>query len=174
MVGEYFLENPNNYEEINHKDFNRSNNKVENLEWISHEDNIKYSVSNDRFKSKKKIKIKQYDLNGNLIKIWDSILDIKKELNLESISACCKGRRNTIGNFVWRYENDDFNKYRTKKYKGRKVGQYTKDGKLINTFESIAEAERFNGWEHSKCNISRCCNGLMKSSNGYVWKYLDL
>jgi len=36
--------------EVNHKDFNRKNNNVENLEWISHSDNVKYSWKNGRYK----------------------------------------------------------------------------------------------------------------------------
>ena len=43
LVAMTYLDNPDNLSEINHKDFNRQNNNLENLEWISHEDNILYS-----------------------------------------------------------------------------------------------------------------------------------
>ena len=44
IVAEAFIPNPNNLPEVNHKDCNRANNNVENLEWCTHIDNIKYSI----------------------------------------------------------------------------------------------------------------------------------
>ena len=44
MVAEAFLPNPNNLPEVNHKDNNRKNNCVDNLEWCTHEYNIQYSI----------------------------------------------------------------------------------------------------------------------------------
>lgn len=43
LVAEHFLENPNGYTEVNHKDFNRTNNRIDNLEWCTHKDNVRYS-----------------------------------------------------------------------------------------------------------------------------------
>lgn len=40
LVGSTFLDNPNNFSDINHKDYNKENNCYENLEWMSHIDNI--------------------------------------------------------------------------------------------------------------------------------------
>lgn len=45
-------DDPINKTEVNHKDFNRANWKIENLEWISHGDNIRYSVDAGRYKGK--------------------------------------------------------------------------------------------------------------------------
>lgn len=49
--------------------------------------------------------IYQYDLNKNLIKIWDCISDIKEELNIKGcvISACCLGRTKTSHGYIWKY-----------------------------------------------------------------------
>ena len=44
MVAEAFIPNPNNLPEVNHKDCDRTNNCVENLEWCTHFDNIQYSI----------------------------------------------------------------------------------------------------------------------------------
>lgn len=46
LVALAFLPNPNNFIEVNHKDFNRVNNNVENLEWCSRKYNIKYTALN--------------------------------------------------------------------------------------------------------------------------------
>ena len=39
-------DNPNYKKEVNHKDYDRTNNNVDNLEWISHADNVRYSICN--------------------------------------------------------------------------------------------------------------------------------
>lgn len=46
LVGIAFVPNPNNLPEINHKDYNRANPKADNLEWITHRDNVLYSLCN--------------------------------------------------------------------------------------------------------------------------------
>lgn len=43
LVAEYFLDNPDNLPQVNHKDCNKSNNHVSNLEWVSAADNIRHS-----------------------------------------------------------------------------------------------------------------------------------
>ena len=48
MVAKLFINNINNYPEVNHKDFDRTNNHVDNLEWETHEYNIKYTVLHNR------------------------------------------------------------------------------------------------------------------------------
>lgn len=48
LVAEAFLDNPNNYSDVNHIDCDRRNNRVENLEWMTHGNNIKYSYDNEK------------------------------------------------------------------------------------------------------------------------------
>lgn len=65
--------------------------------------------------TKKNIKIKQYDMDGNYIRTYDSIVIAKEKTGATNISACAKGNRPQSGGYVWRYENDDFDKYPTNK-----------------------------------------------------------
>lgn len=46
MVASVFIPNPNNYPIINHKDCNKQNNNVDNLEWCSYSDNTRHAMSN--------------------------------------------------------------------------------------------------------------------------------
>lgn len=46
LVALAYIPNPDNLPEVNHKDYNRKNANVHNLEWISHADNVRYSVCN--------------------------------------------------------------------------------------------------------------------------------
>ena len=56
--------------------------------------------------------VAQYDKQTNeLIKIWDSMMDVQRELGIanSNISECCKGKRKSTGGFVWRYVEEDSN-----------------------------------------------------------------
>lgn len=48
LVAKAFILNPNNLSDVNHKDFDRSNSCVDNLEWISHKENVGYSIDAGR------------------------------------------------------------------------------------------------------------------------------
>ena len=50
-------------------------------------------------------KINQYDLDGNYIKTWNNMGEIKRELGIShcTISDCCRGKQNTSGGFIWKY-----------------------------------------------------------------------
>lgn len=50
-------------------------------------------------------KVLQFDLLGNLIKEWDSMIQISNELNISTynITQCCKGNKISIGGFKWKY-----------------------------------------------------------------------
>jgi DNA-dependent RNA polymerase auxiliary subunit epsilon len=104
LVAVHFIENIQGLPIINHKDENKENNHVENLEWCSLSYNVLYSLYNrDPLavrKTKKWVpsnrqrnirKIDQFDLQDNLVKTWDSFINIKYELskNESSVRDCC-------------------------------------------------------------------------------------
>lgn len=109
LVAEAFVDNLNKDKYINHKDENKSNNNANNLEWCSFEYNINYGTRNKRASKnligKNSKPVCQYDYEGNLIKKWNSILEIEKELGFSAsnICACCKGRYKGMYNYIWKY-----------------------------------------------------------------------
>jgi hypothetical protein len=104
LVALAFIPNDYNLPCINHKDENKQNNKVENLEWCTVKQNTNYGTSIERASEAKKIPIIQYTLDGEFIRIWDSITQAEQELNLSHISDCCKNKRNKCGGYIWRYK----------------------------------------------------------------------
>ena len=104
IVAQAFIPNPNNLPQVNHKDENKQNNRVDNLEWCTAKYNSNYGSRNERISKK----INQYDLNGNFIKTWDSIIQVEKELNIfhSRIIEVCKNKRKQIGGYVWRYADE--------------------------------------------------------------------
>lgn len=114
LVALAFIPNPENHKCVNHKDENKENNHVSNLEWVTHKENCNYGTRNERTSKTKKGKpqykqrkpILQYTLDGEFIRDWDSITTASKELNIDksSITSCCKGRYKTSNGYIWRYK----------------------------------------------------------------------
>ena len=116
LVALTFIPNPNNYQTVNHKDENKLNNKVSNLEWLSLQDNLDYGTGRKRAglskrgeKNGRSKKIKQYDKQGNLLNVFSSGADAALSLNkypqgVKNINACANGRLHTAYGYVWRFE----------------------------------------------------------------------
>lgn len=105
LVCTAFLENPNNYPCINHKDENRLNNNADNLEWCTVKYNNSYGTNIMRRAKARSRAVVQMDLDGKVIKRWDSLKEAKKSLNIKGtgITAACRGRQHTSGGYRWCY-----------------------------------------------------------------------
>lgn len=101
LVAETFIPNPNNLPCINHKDENKSNNIVNNLEWC---DYLYNNLYNDKHK-KNWVKVKQLDKNHNIINIFESVTEASKITNILQckISNCLNNRQKTAGGYHWEY-----------------------------------------------------------------------
>ena len=106
LVALTFITNPLNLPTVNHKDLNKGNNKVDNLEWASYTDQINHYYNNCKNKKKQKGQlIVQMTKENKIIKQFISINDAAKELNIDpkSISKCCKNDKKykTSGNYIF-------------------------------------------------------------------------
>ena len=103
LVAMAYLPNPENLPEINHKDENKTNNCLQNLEWCDRKYNINYGNCIERSSSKHKKPILQYDLDGNFIREWPSATDVGREVRC-NIKECLRGRRKTAYGYKWVYK----------------------------------------------------------------------
>ena len=107
LVSQAFIPNQNNLPEVNHKDEDKENNSVHNLEWCTDKYNTNYGTRNQRVSDKLSKPVLQYEKSGAFVREWKSTQDVQRNLN------------------------------------------------------------------YGQCNISRCCNGILKTAYGYIWKYKD-
>lgn len=105
LVAEAFIPNPNNLPLINHKDEDKTNNSVENLEWCDLKYNVNYGTAIERCHDKQKKPIIQMTMDGEIVKEYESITDAVNCGFLRSkISLCCNGKRKSSGGFRWKFK----------------------------------------------------------------------
>lgn len=161
-----FIDNPNNFPQVNHKDYNKKNNCVTNLEWCNSEYNQRYSHALTTY---------QYDLKGNFIQKWDAIVDAATALNIPttSISKCCKGVLSTTNNYIFLYNKEIENRLAAvqNKYKCKckSVSSYDLNGKFLKRFSSVTEAASY--YKASLKSVILCCKGIKMSNNKIIFKY---
>ena len=169
LVAEAFIPNPDNLPQINHKNYNKQDNTVDNLEWCTNEYNQRYSST---------LKINQYSINGKFIRVWGAISDASKALGIPTtnISKCCKGKILTINHFIFLYEKDRDISVRLEKIKNRRncrnkqVSSFDANMCLLKTFDSVKEAAAY--YKFSPKTVIECCKGIRQFNKLITFKYV--
>lgn len=91
--------------EINHKDENKENNHIENLELITRLENIRYGTRSRRQAMKLTKPVYQYTLDKKFVKFWEGGAPeiFKHGYNKSCISECCRGVQAYYRGFLWSY-----------------------------------------------------------------------
>ena len=200
LVAEAFIPNddPENKTEINHKNYKRDDNRVENLEWVSHQENMDYSYDNIQEGLKKKwedqeFREKMKETSSNLMKEnnkdpefqvkrleglkkkWeDQEFRERKKEGLKKRNEDPEFQVKRLEGLKKKWEDEDFRKRRVEaviEAKRRPVEQYNIDGELVGTYPSLTAAQEATGIIYQ--NINHVLKGRQLTAGGYKWKYKE-
>jgi hypothetical protein len=118
LVAQAYIENPNNFSQVDHLDGNKKNNVSSNLEWVTREENAKRSHQDPRRKNTK-TSVCQYEKDGTTLRKYESITEATKtgEFKLSSIGRACNGtiKSQFHKGYIWRYDDSVIEKSKKKR-----------------------------------------------------------
>lgn len=194
LVAMLFVPNPYGYNEINHIDGNKQNNYYENLEWCTHQHNMRHAFDTGLDSVAKGIlnpcskPFFQFDLEGNVIQHWNCVRECaeylfehderaKREFSsvtslAVNISHTLNRKHQTCCGYNFGFDIKAPNII----YEVREkpvVAIDKKTGEKIY-FAGVKKTEGYtmpNGKKAIATIVSKCCKGKRNSHAGYTWKY---
>lgn len=105
LIAETFLPNDDPTKEVNHINECKSDNRVCNLEWISHIENVNHATCQERKvkNNKQRCEVIQLTKSGEFVAEYNSFKEAKRKtgINSTNISLCTRGKRKTAGGYKW-------------------------------------------------------------------------
>lgn len=142
--------------------------------WMYYDDFLKNGINLSDYKRDKKVKrIHQYDIKGNFIREYESAREVERQtgISYKYVSRICNGERLQYKGYVFRFKEDDFNKFKVVAQKPiRKIIQMDLSGNFVKQWDNIIQAEKYG---FTQAGIASCCKGKRKMYKSFIWKYAD-
>lgn len=112
LVAEAFIDNPNELETVDHIDNNKTNNSVENLRWLSREENVR-KAANEHIglpETHNAKPVEQYDINNNFIGCYASASEASRNTGIRQSNiskSIIYPNRYTAGGYIWKFRGTD-------------------------------------------------------------------
>jgi hypothetical protein len=146
---------------VNHKDENKQNPSIENLEWVTPKENANHGTRNERSALHRRKPVNEYDINGRFIRTWRSIKDVAEffvgKFDVDTTEHCiynaisgnCNGKSASAFGRIWKTFDGD-------------TSDITPNYGIRNDI----------GLAHSKSKLSLCYDGEIPSE--YLYQDLDI
>lgn len=182
--------NPEIYTDINHIDEDKTNNRLDNLEWVTHKENVNHGTAIERHSQTQKNRftpIVQLSFDSNIISVYyktESFNDT--EFIKDTVVGVIRKNTYIYKDYFW-IRLDEYNslsqeellklietnlsikEIKRHKTRNKSIMQFSKNGTFIKEYSSIADAAREIGC--SSQGIQSCAAGKLKTCKGYKWKY---
>lgn len=171
LVASIFLENPDNKPIVNHINGVKTDNYVENLEYVTYSENTQHAYDTGLLVKSNNRKVYQLSEEKVIIDTFDSLMEASKHVNrsVQSIVDACKGRTRTIGGYMWAYVDEYDENYKFyEKQKGKPVYKLDSNGDIIEKYKNVIKASEIIG-----CGVKTvrkyCRSGKLLKGYKYIF-----